>query len=46
MVAMNRLSPFTSVATGRNSGAEAWCVRWVLPSPWMAWSARQPGSSK
>ena len=30
MVAMKRRSPFTSVVTGRNSGAEAWCVRWVL----------------
>ena len=46
MVAMNRRSPFTSVVTGRNSGAEAWCVRWVRPSPWIAWSARQPGSNR
>ena len=44
--AMNLRSPFTSVVTGRNSGAEAWCVRWVRPSPWIAWSARQPGSSR
>ena len=46
MVAMNLRSPFTSVATGRNSGAEAWCVLWVRPSPWIAWSARHPGSSR
>jgi len=46
MVAMNLRSPLTSVVTGRNSGALAWCVRWVLPSPWIAWSARQPGSSR
>ena len=46
MVAMKRRSPFTSVVTGRNSGAEAWCVRWVRPRPWIAWSALQPGSSR
>ena len=46
MVAMKRRSPFTSVATGRKSGAEAWWVLWVRPRPWIAWSARQPGSSK
>ena len=46
MVAMKRRSPFTSVATGRKSGADAWCVRWVRPRPWIAWSARQPGSSR
>ena len=39
MVAINRRSPFTSVVTGRKSGAEAWCVRWVRPRPWIAWSA-------
>ena len=36
IVAMNRRSPLTSVATGRNSGALAWCVLWVRPSPWIA----------
>ena len=46
MVAMKRRSPFTFVVTGRNSGADAWCVLWVRPRPWMAWSARHPDSSK
>ena len=46
IVAINLRSPFTSVATGRNSGADAWCVLWVRPRPWIAWSARQPGSSR
>ena len=36
MVEMKRRSPLTSVATGRNSGADFWCVRWVRPRPWMA----------
>ena len=31
MVAMKRRSPFTSVVTGRKSGAVAWCVLWVRP---------------
>ena len=28
------------------SGGQAWCVRWVRPSPWIARSARHPGSSR
>ncbi len=33
MVAMNRRSPFTSVATGRKSGADAWCVLMCAAEP-------------
>jgi hypothetical protein len=46
MVERKRFSAFTSVATGRNSGGCAWFVRLVRPSPWIAASAFQPGSSR
>ncbi len=46
MVEVNRFSPWMSVVTGRNSGAQAWLVRCERPRPWMAASARQPGSTR
>ena len=47
MVAMNLRSPFTSVVNGRNSGRGG-LVRSMGAAhrPWIAWSARQPGSSR
>ena len=46
IVERKRFSPFTSVATGRKIGGCFWLVRLERPSPWIAASARQPGSSR
>ena len=46
IVEVNRFSPWTSEVTTRKKGAEDCAERWVRPSPWIAASARQPGSTR
>ena len=46
IVEVNRFSPCTSVVTTRKNGGSTWFERCVRPRPWMAASARQPGSTR
>ena len=46
IVEVKRFSPCTSEVQTRKKGALTCAERCVRPSPWMAASARQPGSSR